>query len=110
MIRPAPPLGIRTSIYPLSFIISEAVSLEVSSTSCIISAGSPDFSTASRIIPQRHLFEFIASFPPLKITAFPDLRQSADASTVTFGRDSKIIPITPSGTFVLIICKPFGRV
>ena len=55
------------------------------------------------------MFEFIASLPPLRITTLPVLRQRAAASTVTFGRDSKIMPITPSGTRVLMICKPFGR-
>jgi len=34
------------------------------------------------------LFEFIASFPPLSITEFPDFKQRTVASHVTFGRDS----------------------
>ena len=32
--------------------------------------------------------EFMASLPPRKITALPDLRQSAAVSAVTLGRDS----------------------
>ena len=93
----------------MSFIISAAISLDVSSTSCIQFSGSPALLTASLIIFARQILEFMASFPPLKITALPDLRQSTAASIVTLGRDSKIIPITPSGTFVFKICKPFGR-
>ena len=33
--------------------------------------------------------------PPRRITALPDLRQSAPASAVTLGRLSKITPMTP---------------
>lgn len=33
-------------------------------------------------------FEWIASLPPRRMTAFPVLKQSANASAVTFGRDS----------------------
>ena len=58
----------------------------------------------------RILFEFIASFPPLSIVAFPLFIQSVAASTVTFGLDSKIIPITPIGTLVFVIRIPFGLV
>ena len=35
-------------------------------------------------------------------TALPALKHSAAASTVTFGRDSKIIPIVPMGTRFLM--------
>ena len=54
------------------------------------------------------LLELIASLPPFKITVLPDLKQSENASSVTFGLDSYIIPITPIGTLFLPILRPFG--
>ena len=54
--------------------------------------------------------ELIASFPPLNIAALPLFIQSVAASTVTLGRDSNIIPITPIGTLTLVIFIPLGRV
>ena len=41
-----------------------------------------------------------------KITAFPDLKHNAEASTVTLGRASKIIPTTPRGTLFFSIWSP----
>ena len=70
----------------------------------------PCFSAAALIIPTRHLFEFIASLPPRRITVLPALRQRHPASTVTLGRDSKIMPITPSGTDFFITVRPLGKV
>ena len=55
------------------------------------------------------ILEFIASLPPLKITALPDLKQSAKASGVTLGLASYIIPTTPRGTRFLPIKSPLGR-
>ena len=51
---------------------------------------------------------FKASFPPLKITALPDLIHKPAASAVTFGRASKIIQITPNGIRILLILRPLG--
>ena len=42
----------------------------------------------SRRIREIAVLEKIASEPPLRMTAFPDLMQSAAASAVTFGLDS----------------------
>ena len=42
-------------------------------------------------------FEFCASLPPFKITAFPDFRANAEICMTTSGRDSKITKITPIG-------------
>ena len=47
--------------------------------------------------------------PPLKITALPVFNVRQAASTVTFGRASKIIPITPIGTRFFPIVRPLGR-
>ena len=49
-----------------------------------------------------------ASEPPLKITAFPDLKHKLETSEVTFGLLSKIIPITPIGIEIFLIISPFG--
>ena len=46
--------------------------------------------------------------PPRRITALPDFRQREAASAVTFGRASKIIPITPKGTLTLVTVSPLG--
>ena len=54
------------------------------------------------------LLDRIASDPPLNRQAFPDLRQSAAASAVTFGLDSYIIPTTPKGTLILLTSIPEG--
>ncbi len=54
------------------------------------------------------LFVRIASLPPLKITAFPDLKHKVATSEVTFGLDSYITPITPIGTVYLLIAIPLG--
>ena len=43
---------------------------------------------ASRRIEAIEALVANASLPPRRTTAFPDLRQSAAASAVTFGRDS----------------------
>ena len=51
---------------------------------------------------------FIASEPPFKITAFPDLKDKAATSEVTFGLLSYITPITPIGIDTLLIFNPLG--
>lgn len=50
----------------------------------------------------------MASFPPRRITVFPDLRQRAAASLVTFGLASNITAITPKGTETFSILRPLG--
>ena len=68
----------------------------------------PTLLTASRIADVIILFELIASFPPRRITVFPDLRQRAAASLVTFGLASNITAITPKGTETFSILRPLG--
>src|SRR5690606_6341475 len=53
--------------------------------------------------------EFNESDPPRNMTALPAARQSAPASAVTFGRLSKITPMTPSGVRTRSIFRPLGR-
>ena len=57
-----------------------------------------NFVNVSFIIFTISIFVFIASLPPLKITAFPVLKHNPNASIVTLGLASYIIAITPSGT------------
>ena len=54
------------------------------------------------------LFVFIASEPPFKITALPDLKHKLATSDVTFGLLSYITPMTPIGTDTLLIFSPLG--
>ena len=51
---------------------------------------------------------FIASDPPFRITALPDLKHRPATSDVTLGLLSKITPITPIGIVTLFIFNPFG--
>ena len=48
------------------------------------------------------------SEPPRRIAALPAFRQSAPASAVTFGRLSKITPMTPIGVRTRRMCRPDG--
>ena len=107
-ISPAPPLGIKTSIYSFNFIISNAVSLLVSSTNWTENSGNPASFIALANIFTIALLEFIASLPPLSITAFPVFKHSPAASHVTFGLASYIIPITPIATLCFPIWRPLG--
>ena len=86
-IRPAPPRGIRTSIYLFCFISSAALSLSVLSIRVSTSFGSTS-ETAARSEFIMAVFDFMASLPPFNITAFPVLIHNAAASAVTFGRAS----------------------
>src|SRR5438552_3746155 len=51
----------------------------------------------------------MASEPPRRMHALPDLMHSAEASAVTFGRDSYTVPTTPSGTRMRPTWIPDGR-
>ena len=84
-IRPAPPRGISTSTAPFILISSFALSLEVSVTRQMQFSSSPAFFNAPRRALTMAFEEFIASLPPLRIQAFPDLIHRAAASEVTFG-------------------------
>ena len=47
-----------------------------------------------------------AELLPRRIIAFPDFSAKPQASTVTFGLDSYIIAIKPSGTVTLVMKSP----
>ena len=85
-------------MYSLAFISSAAFSWLVSSSTCTVSSESPPSLNTSLNTLTIATFVFIASFPPLRITAFPLFRQSPKASAATLGRDSNIIATTPNGT------------
>ena len=87
-ISPAPPRGMSTSRYSVRPISSLALSRLVSATRATQSRGSPASSRASRMTATMAELEWKASFPPRRMTALPDLRQRAAASTVTLGRAS----------------------
>ena len=74
-IRPAPPLGIRTSRYPFIRMNSLAVSWLVSSIREMASSGIPSFFKPFLIAVTMALLDSSASLPPRRITAFPVLKQ-----------------------------------
>ena len=87
-ISPAPPRGMIKSRRPVRLIITPTASRLALSMNCSAPSGTPSFSAASARIELMARFDFRASEPPRNITAFPDFRQSAAASAVTFGRAS----------------------
>ena len=87
-ISPAPPRGIITSRSPVRFIITPTASRLALSMNCSAPFGIPAFSAASTRTRLTARFDCSASEPPRKRTAFPDFRQRAAASAVTFGRAS----------------------
>ena len=106
-ISPAPPRGISTSTKCIS---SLAVSWPVSWTKDTQSSGRPAEARAFRIKTVTARLERMASLPPRRIHTLPDLRHSAAASTVTFGRASKMMAMTPRGTRRRLMIRPLGRV
>ena len=85
---PSPPRGMARSINCGMARNLPTAARSVVLTSCTASAGRPTSSAASIRISTIAWLEWIASFPPRRMTALPDLTQIAAASAVTFGRDS----------------------
>ena len=85
-------------MYSLRCISSLVTALSVLSINCIQSGVMPHPANVSLIIAVIALLELMASLPPLRITALPALKHNPKASSVTLGRDSYIMPITPIGT------------
>ena len=108
--RPGPPRGMMMSTMPRRDPSAGTASRSVKGSSVTASAGRPaarrpvanDFDSA--------MFVWIASLPPRSTQPLPDFRQRAAASTVTFGRDSKMMATRPMGTRRRIIRRPLGRV
>ena len=108
LMSPAPPRGMSTSRYWFIFIIFVALSRLVSSQSITASGEISVSERAFFITSTRHLLEFIASLPPRRSTLLPLLRHKTAASTVTLGRASYMMPITPIGTLTFLILSPLG--
>ena len=108
--RPAPPRGISTSTYWSRCISSAAVSWLVSCTREMQSSGSPACRSAARISSTAQRLDRMASLPPRRMHTLPDFRHSAAASTVTLGRASKMMAMTPRGTRRRPMMRPLGRV
>ena len=87
-ISPWPPRGMIRSTLRSSRSSQSIASRSVTGTMPMASSGMPVSRAASRSSPASARLARIASEPPRRITAFPALRQSAAASTVTLGRDS----------------------
>ena len=88
LIRPAPPLGMSTSMPPRATIMALAPALPHGSTVWTRSAGSPTDSRALRMAPTSAALDASAALPPRRTTALPALRARTAASTVTLGRAS----------------------
>ena len=88
--KDSPPLGIIRSIYLFNDKNSEVILRSVDFIRFIIFSSYPDSVIDCLIICSNTILVLIDSFPPFKITEFPDLIQSAATSEATFGRDSKI--------------------
>ena len=73
------------------------------------SSGRPLDASSSARTRCRARLEWIASLPPRRIAALPLLTQRAAASTVTLGRLSKIMKMTPRGTRTWVTSSPLGR-
>ena len=109
--RVLPPRGTMTSIVPSSpRSISPTASRSVVGTIWIEASGRPAALRPATRQAWMARDECALSEPPRRITALPDLSVSAPASAVTFGRLSKITPMTPSGVRTRAMSSPLGRV
>ncbi|EGE58311.1 hypothetical protein RHECNPAF_33400116 [Rhizobium etli CNPAF512] len=108
--RLLPPRGTMTSIAPSRpRSMAPTAARSVTGTSWIACSGSPAAFRPSTMQAWIACDERRESEPQRRITALPALRQRAPASAVTFGRLSKMTPITPSGVRTRSIFRPFGR-
>ena len=87
-IKPLPPRGTITSTYCFMVINSPTAARSVVSTTCTAVVGKPAACKPSCTNLAKAWLQLIASLPPRKIAALPDLMHRPAASTVTFGRAS----------------------
>ena len=106
--RSAPPRGISRSMYSSIWSIVATSCLSVDAMHCTASAGSPTDCNARLTTSARARFVRIASLPPRISRPLPDLMHNALASTVTFGRDSQIRPMTPSAVRTRLMRSPLS--
>ena len=105
--RPSPPRGMMRSTTP-SCVARCSRSSRPPATSAIAPSGIPADRPASIATAAKIAFECEAMDEPRNTIALPDLRHSAAASIVTFGRASYTTAITPSGTRTLRTSSPFA--
>ncbi len=106
--RPFPPLGIMTSTYSFSLKSAAIASLSLKFMVSTAPSGRPAEINASLISLPRIMLELNESEPPRNIKLLPDLIDNEAASLQTFGLDSNIMPMTPSGILTLLTVIPFG--
>ncbi|MCY1438948.1 hypothetical protein D9M71_551660 [compost metagenome] len=87
-IRPLPPRGTMTSTNSGMLISAPTASRSVVSTTCTTAAGKPASARPRWMQAAMARLEWMASEPPRRMVALPDLRHRLAASMVTFGRDS----------------------
>src|SRR6266540_5043438 len=104
-----PPRGIARSTRSSSCSKAKVAARSDVGTTCAAAAGSPAFASPSENAAASASEERSASEPGRRIAAFPLFRQSAAASTVTFGRASYTMRTTPSGMRTFFTASPFGR-
>src|SRR5207244_4434331 len=85
----SPPRGMIRSTRSSSSRSTATASRSVVSMNWIASAGPPAFSTALASTAAIIVFDSIASLPPRRTTALPDLPHRPAASAVTFGREQR---------------------
>ena len=83
-----PPRGTITSTHSGCVISTPTAARSVVAITCTASSGSPALRSPSRTSAASAWLLWIASEPPRRIVALPDLMHSPAASMVTFGRDS----------------------
>ena len=107
---PGPPRGTMISTMPRSEPRTGTASRSVKGSSVTASVGSPTaFSPLENDWAKARLV-CSASLPPRRMQALPDFKQRAAASTVTLGRDSKMMATRPIGTRRRTNFNPLGRV
>ena len=100
--KDSPPLGIIRSIYLFNDKNSEVILRSVDFIRFIIFSSYPDSVIDCLIICSNTILVLIDSFPPFKITAFPDLIPKHPISVVISGLLSYITPSTPKGTVIFL--------
>ena len=105
---PSPPRGMIRSTTPSCVASWRSSSRSPPLTIEIAPSGSPAHWTALAATCASTAFECAAVEDPRSTIAFPDFRQSAEQSTVTFGRASYTTATTPSGTRTRRTSSPFS--
>ena len=109
-ISAALPRGITRSTLPRAVRSAFVVARSSEGTSWTTSGEILVSANASRIILTRISLLLRAVDDPRSSAAFPDINKITAASTVTLGRASYTIPITPNGTVICSNSSPLGSV